>query len=62
MKSGFSKQEISKFATRYDNGYDLTSDERYNAWLKEYHPEDYIKMNINKESAGIAKCLSFCYT
>lgn len=29
----FSAEEIVKFTTRYENGYDITSDSRYNAWL-----------------------------
>ena len=30
----FSEDEIKRFEIRFDNGYDLTNDERYNLWLK----------------------------
>ena len=30
----FTEQEIKFLETRLENGYDLKSDERYNAWLK----------------------------
>ena len=46
---------MQKFSTRYENDYDLTSDERYNAWLKEYHPDDYIKTS-RKSSKNIYNC------
>ena len=27
------------FQRCYEEGYDLTDDERYNLWIKAYHPE-----------------------
>ena len=33
-------EEVQRFETRYENGYDLLTDERYNRWLEMYHPED----------------------
>ena len=30
----FSQDEIERFELRFDNGFDLTNDERYNLWLK----------------------------
>ena len=30
----FTEKELQLFETRFENGYDLTTDERYNAWLK----------------------------
>ena len=30
----FTEEEIKLFEIRFDNGYDLTTDERYNAWLR----------------------------
>ena len=30
----FTEKEIQLFETRYENGYDLTTDKRYNAWLR----------------------------
>ena len=35
----FSNEEVQRFETRYENGYDLVTDERYNRWLEMYHPE-----------------------
>ena len=33
----FSEQELAKFTRRYENGYDIATDERYNAWLRIFH-------------------------
>ena len=33
----FSEAELKRFSIRYENGYDIKSDERYNAWLRRYH-------------------------
>ena len=30
----FSSEELKKFQKRFDNGYDLQHDKRYNLWLK----------------------------
>jgi len=35
----FSQNEMTKFAHRFENGYDITTDERYNAWLGIFHPK-----------------------
>ena len=35
----FTDEEISLFERRFENGYDLTGDKRYNLWLSRYHPE-----------------------
>lgn len=35
---GFTEDECVQFQRRYDNGYDLVTDSRYNLWLKKYHP------------------------
>jgi hypothetical protein len=34
----FSSEELERFETRYENGYDIFTDERYVAWLHKYHP------------------------
>ncbi len=34
----FSDSEVAKFNQRYENGYDITTDERYNLWLNVFHP------------------------
>ena len=36
----FSESEIVTFVTRYENGYDITTDERYNEWLAIYHSSE----------------------
>ncbi len=36
-KATFTDSELSKFATRYENGYDITTDEHYNLWLQVFH-------------------------
>ena len=35
----FSSEELELFEKRFENGYDIFIDERYVAWLQEYHPE-----------------------
>ena len=35
----FTSEEQECFQRRYEEGYDLTDDERYNLWIKAYHPE-----------------------
>ena len=35
-----STEEIVRFETRYENGYNLHHDEWYNCWLKRFHPDD----------------------
>lgn len=32
----FTSEEITKFERRYENGFDISSDKRYNAWLKSH--------------------------
>ena len=36
----FSEVGLKRFSIRYENGYDIKSDERYNAWLRIYHPKE----------------------
>ena len=31
----FTAKEITLFKTRFEEGYDITDDERYNEWLKQ---------------------------
>ena len=37
----FSEEELLRFQTRFENGYDIKTDERYNRWLQMYHPGGY---------------------
>ena len=34
----FSQEELERFEKRFENGYDIFTDEKYVAWLQEYHP------------------------
>ena len=36
----FSAEELEKFECRYENGYYLNTDERYNRWLRMYHLDE----------------------
>ena len=36
----FSDEEEARFSRRYENGYDLKHDKRYNLWLAQHHPDD----------------------
>ena len=38
--NSFSQSEIAKFTRRHENGYDITTDERYNMWLQLFHPSE----------------------
>ena len=49
----FSYVEHAKFTKRHENGYDITTDQRYNMWLKIYHPTDFQSTNGN----CLAKCV-----
>ena len=48
----FSESEVKKFGIRYENGYDLTTDQRYNAWLAVYHPLEAAKSKMGMELSG----------
>ena len=36
--NNFTHEELVKFERRYNEGYDIKTDTRYNLWLDEYHP------------------------
>lgn len=38
--SRWTHDELELYERRYENGYDLTIDSKYIAWLEEYHPEE----------------------
>ena len=48
----FSENEVAKFVQRYENGYDITTDECYNLWLKVFHPSEV------RTTLLYSKCLS----
>ena len=35
----FSAAELKRFEIRYENGYNLTNDIKYNRWKDQFHPE-----------------------
>ena len=35
--SSFTDAELSKFAKAYEEGYDITTNKRYNVWLEVFH-------------------------
>ena len=35
----FSDEETARFRTRFEEGYDIKTDGRYNQWLQQHHPE-----------------------
>ena len=37
----FTDREIKRFQTRFENNYDIKTDERYNKWMKLNYPEEY---------------------
>ena len=43
----FTHEEHTKFNKQYENGYDIKTDPRYNAWLETYHPTDFKEANGN---------------
>jgi len=49
----FSHEEHTKFTKWHENGYDLRTDQRYNKWLKIYHPTGFQCTNGN----CLAKCI-----
>ena len=49
----FTSEEISCFTRRYENGYDLTNDVRYNKWLEKAHPS-----SITQQRPLSVSCLS----
>ena len=40
VETEFTAEELKLFERRFENGYDLTTDKRYNLWLKNNHPEE----------------------
>ena len=49
----FTNEEKKRFVKRWENGYDLTTDEKYNHWLKRYHPVDFKKLMTNKSKKNL---------
>ena len=58
----FSPEEIHIFNRRYENGYDLTHNCRYNRWLQEFHLSDTSLCNdtCSSEPHSIISKLCHC--
>ena len=50
---GFTDDEVNRFNVRFENGYDLKSDTRYNLWKQMYHPE-----STNQSSPSQHTCIT----
>ena len=48
----FSAEELDRFECRYENGYDLNTDERYNNWLRMYHPDECLDQSSDQGSGS----------
>ena len=62
----FTDDEIKRFEIRFENGYDLQNDERYNAWLKarssgSYHTKQDGKSPAQDYSSIESSSLSLLY-
>ena len=38
LNKSFTEEECQRFKKRWENGYDLKHDERYNSWVRIHHP------------------------
>ena len=38
LNKSFTEEECRRFKKRWENGYDLKHDERYNSWVRIHHP------------------------
>lgn len=52
------EEEISLFERRFENGYDLIDDTRYNRWLSCYHPE-LVLQQLPYGSSAVSSFLSY---
>ena len=52
QESPFSVAENELFEKRYTEGYDLTTDHRYNQWLQACHPDSTIVAHLPQVSQG----------
>ena len=54
----FTDEEIGLFERRFENGYDLTDNKRYNLWLTRYHPESSLQQ-LPYNSTAVSSFLSY---
>ena len=53
----FTEEEITLFQTRYENGYDISGDDRYRQWLCKSHPDATLSTSFR--STSVRKHLSY---
>ena len=58
VADGFTEEEISLFEGRFEDGYDLTHDARYNRWLSQYHPESTVRP-LPLSSSAVSSFLNY---
>ena len=46
----FSPEELERIEKRFENGYDIFTDEKYMAWLRQYHPDPFHKIYATTHS------------
>ena len=51
----FTVEELALFERRFQEGYDIVDDSRYNAWLQKFHPN---QLNGNRDAPS---CISLCH-
>ena len=57
----FAEEEHTKFQLRFEEGYDLTNDKRYNSWKLLYHPEECkCVYDINFVGVCMRSCVRVC--
>ena len=64
LSISFSENEFLKFSQRYENGYDITADERYNSWVEAYHPRSSVSTTTQQQVAlsdenGKSLCMDY---
>ena len=57
----FSVEELVMFNTRYENGYDLSTDSRYNEWLAQYHPQNGNEYSVLCTLQTVCVCVYVIY-
>ncbi|XP_019861816.1 PREDICTED: uncharacterized protein LOC109590340 isoform X7 [Amphimedon queenslandica] len=52
LEDDFTEKEWTIFTKRYENGYDLQGDDRYNLWLSQYHSQSLQKTPTGQRGRG----------
>lgn len=51
----FTAQELALFERRYEEGYDIVSDSKYNAWFQKFHCKELKDSSDGKEDSSYGK-------